>query len=51
LDNCLLIGSPDSEGETTDCFIDISLVEREVTFIDFDNDDDKPKLSMPFVLF
>jgi hypothetical protein len=49
--NGLLVGEPDSEGETTDFEYPISVVEKIVFFVDFDNNEDKPQPHINFSTF
>jgi len=49
--NGLLVGLPDAEGVTTDITVSVSDVEGKITFIDFDNNEDKPQPFMEFMPF
>ena len=49
--NGLLVGRPNEEGETTDFDHPVELVEKTVTFIDFDKEEDRPQPSMEFYSF
>jgi len=46
--NGLLVGLPDAEGATTDITVSISDVESQITFVDYDKNEDKPQPFMEF---
>jgi hypothetical protein len=47
--NGLIVGTVDDEGDTTDCPISKEEVEKMVTFVDFDREEDRPQPFMQFI--